>query len=453
MDSLDTTLTDYIGSPLYRGVLTGLNAAFVIDAETKESLIGSDDSNEQFIYPLLKGDDISRYSIDFQDRYIIRIPSGWSKDHAGCESEDKAWEWFSREFSALASHLSQYEDKAKSRYDRGDCWWELRPCDYYNLFEESKVIYPDISDGSTFAFDDTGYHMVNTCYFFPTSSKSIVALLNSNLITWYYEYVTSEYRGGYNRSFTNAIEDFPIPENALIAESELDVGVDVASQDTTNREVLDEIGERMIDLVNRREELNLSLLDHLGSYSNGHTLANIGLTQPPSGSANSTIQQTATEKSNLRLGTVKVVRETENTVEIQLTARYKPDDEDAYVTDQWGYTETDPQPALRITDLTPPEADLIEAFVPVAVEEAGGFADFRETATKTNSLVDRLRKLTHPALSDVEAGLESYTQTKERADELETKIEGTDELIDEIVYDLYGLTDEEIEIVEEAVSE
>jgi len=136
-----------------------------------------------------------------------------------------------------------------------------------------------------------------------------------------------------------------------------------------------------------------------------------------------------------------------------LSARYKPDDEDAYETDQWGYTETDLEPALQITDLTPTEADLIEAFVPVAVDEAGGFAGFRETATKTNSLVDRLRKLTLPALNDVEAGLESYTETKQRADELEAKIEHTDELIDEIVYDLYGLTDEEIKIVEEAVSE
>jgi len=45
-----------------------------------------------------------------------------------------------------------------------------------------------------------------------------------------------------------------------------------------------------------------------------------------------------------------------------------------------------------------------------------------------------------------------YTETKQRADELEAKIEHTDELIDEIVYDLYGLTDEEIKIVEEAVS-
>jgi len=93
---------------------------------------------------------------------------------------------------------------------------------------------------------------------------------------------------------------------------------------------------------------------------------------------------------------VTIHRESQSTVEIRLTARYKPDDEDEHETDQWGYTETDPLPALRVTDLTKDEADLIEAFVPVAVDEAGGFAGFRETATKTNSLVDRLRKLTLP---------------------------------------------------------
>ena len=220
---------------------------------------------------------------------------------------------------------------------------------------------------------------------------------------------------------------------------------------------LAETAQEQSSLHTKRGELNLSLRDHLGSYSDGPTLADIGLTQPPSGSADSIVQQTASEKPNLRVGKASVVRETDNTVEVQLTARYKPSEqddlnEDDFETDQWGYTETDPQPALRITDLTEAEADLIEAFVPVAVDEAGGFADFRETATKTNSLVDRLRKLTLPALSDVEAGLDSYIQTKERAEELEKKIERTDDLIDEIVYELYGLTDEEIEIVEEAVS-
>jgi len=53
----------------------------------------------------------------------------------------------------------------------------------------------------------------------------------------------------------------------------------------------------------------------------------------------------------------------------------------------------------------------------------------------------------------VREGLESYIETTERAAELDEKIRRTDELIDEIVYELYGLTDEEIEVVEDAVGD
>jgi len=53
----------------------------------------------------------------------------------------------------------------------------------------------------------------------------------------------------------------------------------------------------------------------------------------------------------------------------------------------------------------------------------------------------------------VREGLASYVETMERAEELEEQIQRTDDLIDEIVYELYGLTDEVIEIVEEAVGE
>nr|WP_239640347.1 restriction endonuclease [Halorubrum terrestre] len=75
------------------------------------------------------------------------------------------------------------------------------------------------------------------------------------------------------------------------------------------------------------------------------------------------------------------------------------------------------------------------------------------TATKTNSLIDRLKAIELPDIDHVADDLENYLETTERAEELDAKIEQTDELIDEIVYELYGLTDEEIEIVEEAVSD
>ena len=78
-------------------------------------------------------------------------------------------------------------------------------------------------------------------------------------------------------------------------------------------------------------------------------------------------------------------------------------------------------------------ADLIEDFVPVAVDEAGSFANFRETATKTNSLVDRLKAEQVSDVDDMAGNLENYLQTVERAEEFDKKITKIDDLIDEIV--------------------
>ena len=62
--------------------------------------------------------------------------------------------------------------------------------------------------------------------------------------------------------------------------------------------------------------------------------------------------------------------------------------------------------------------------------------------------LDYLKAIELADINDVTDNLEKYLRTKERAEELDAKIEQTDQLIDEIVYELYGLSEEEIEIVE-----
>ncbi|WP_123623488.1 restriction endonuclease [Halorubrum sp. CSM-61] len=72
---------------------------------------------------------------------------------------------------------------------------------------------------------------------------------------------------------------------------------------------------------------------------------------------------------------------------------------------------------------------------------------------KTNSLVNRAKAIELAAVNGVADDIENYLKPEERAEELDAKIEQTDRLIEEIVYELYGLTEEEIAIVEEAVGE
>jgi hypothetical protein len=212
----------------------------------------------------------------------------------------------------------------------------------------------------------------------------------------------------------------------------------------------------MTNLHKERFSLNLHLPDYLGTYSDGPTLSDLGPI-PPEGRADSLIIRTeddAADLQKLRIDDVTVERDGDS-LTLHIVPYVKPEDPDEYdgEPNQHGYLTLDPVPAMRFVGLDEAQADLVESFVPYAVEEAGGTAGFRDNATSTISPLDRLEALTLPALADVRDGLATYREQVDRAAELDAKIERTDALIDEIVYDLYGLTDEEIAIVEEAVGD
>jgi hypothetical protein len=426
-------LEQYLKKDILRGILTGLNAAFIIDAETREQILSRDPDSERFIFRLMKGDDAERYLAGFSDRYLIRVPSGWTMSESGRTTEAEAWEWFASEYPGIAEHLENFREDAQSRYDRGECWWELRPCDYYDVFERDKIVYPEISDGPRFSFDFDGTYTNNKCFVIPEPDYALVGILNSTLGEFWAQNKLSTVRGGYLEYRTVHLSEFPV---VSVSESELPSAV-----------------EDIVGLISERRTLNLNLLDYIRPYSEGPPLSSVGSYRPPSEVGESELAKTKDDLTNLRVGRVECVRDALESVKVFASARYKPEDEEAHETDQWGYTETEPMPAMRLTDLSETEADLIEAFVPVAVEKADGFANFRETATKTNSLIDRLEAITLPDPDDVADDLDRYRDAVERAEELDEKIERTDELIDEIVYELYDLTDEEIEIVEQAVAD
>jgi len=109
------------------------------------------------------------------------------------------------------------------------------------------------------------------------------------------------------------------------------------------------VNER-IEAQNQYESLNLDLSDHLGNYSEGDALHQIQGYQPPSDVSNTLVSETSGSRDSLRVGRVSVDRD-RSKLTIKASARYKPEDEDAYETDQWGYTETELMPALEFVGL------------------------------------------------------------------------------------------------------
>jgi len=105
---------------IYRGILTGFNKSFIIDEETKNEMINKNSKSEDIIKPVVRGRDIKRWRIDYQNLYLI-----WT--YIGVPIVD---------YPVIKEHLDQNVEKLKKRGDKGNHWWELRSCGYYEEFEK-----------------------------------------------------------------------------------------------------------------------------------------------------------------------------------------------------------------------------------------------------------------------------------------------------------------------------
>ncbi|MBP7069135.1 MAG: Eco57I restriction-modification methylase domain-containing protein [Methanothrix sp.] len=242
-------LGEYVGGKIYRGILTGLNEAFVIDAQTRERLIAEDPKSEELIKPFLAGRDIKRYRQPKSDKHVILMPRGWTKEKSSNARDTLGW--LKGNYPSVANHLLPFALAAGKRYDKGEYWWELRACDYYDEFEKPKIMLPDISNRGNFMLDENGsVYSANTTYIISSSDKYLIGLLNSSLMDFYYRNLTAVFRGGYLRFFTQYLSQLPIRH--LIDDATLANNHELARHD------------RMVSLVDRMLALHKQLQE-------GHT--------------------------------------------------------------------------------------------------------------------------------------------------------------------------------------
>jgi len=184
-------LGSYVHRKMFYGIKTGFNEAFEISREQAAAFRRPSSNCMPLIKPFLGGQNIRRYQINGNDRYLIVVPAGWTQKQMreanpapADYSEKQAWEWFSRQHPVLAGHLSAFSQPLRKREDQGDYWWELRPCDYYHYFDLPKIVFPDICKGPRFHVDVTGLYLANTAYCLGTGDRYLLGILNSKLF-WF----------------------------------------------------------------------------------------------------------------------------------------------------------------------------------------------------------------------------------------------------------------------------
>ncbi len=181
MNAQSVPLEVYTNGKAKRGILTGFNKAFIIDKEIKDKLIKEDPKSAEIIKPFVVGEDVKRYEIEFKDKYLIFTRRGINIDS----------------YPAIKKHLEKFKDrlmpkpqdwdekrdgKWKGRKPGSYKWYEIQDTiAYYKEFEKPKIVYLVFQVRPAFSFDSSGLFTNNAVWMIPTDDKYLLSILNSKL--------------------------------------------------------------------------------------------------------------------------------------------------------------------------------------------------------------------------------------------------------------------------------
>jgi len=254
------TLKEIYGSPLY-GIKTGLNEAFIIDSNTKNILLKNNSKSNDLIVPFIEGKDLQPKHLEPRELSLLFIPKGFTKSKCPNADEENGWNFLEENYPEIAKHLEIYKEKAIKRSDKGDFWWELRACDYYDKFTKPKIIWPEISRGAKFILDKNNYYTNKTVFIFPYPDSYLLGLLNSNTIWFYLRQICTALRGGVWRLNLQSIytETIPIPKATNEQKEQIGLLAEKAQDTAEKRYALQEqVRNRIHDIAPEGREYKLN---------------------------------------------------------------------------------------------------------------------------------------------------------------------------------------------------
>ncbi|KAF0200432.1 MAG: type II restriction enzyme methylase [Bacteroidetes bacterium] len=197
------TIRDVYGK-CYYGVKTALNEAFIIP---KSFDVG------EHVKPIYEGKELEKWVAHESVQQLIIFESKWTKKNYGYEiTENEAIEKLQKEYPNLINQILLFEEQAKKRYDKGDFYWELRNCAYYDLFEKPKIVFPNLQNSNKFAYDESGAYINAPAVILPTNDRFLTAVLNSKLVWYFLTNLCVVRNGGYIEVKPQYFEQIPVPD-------------------------------------------------------------------------------------------------------------------------------------------------------------------------------------------------------------------------------------------------
>ena len=191
-------LGEYVDGKFYRGILTGLNEAFVVDKLVRDKLIAEDPSSADILKPFLRGKDVKRWQVDFAGQYLIKIESSINKKHPWSdEDNDKAEKIFAKTYPAIYRHFEKFRNCLIKRDDQGKYFWELRSCKYWGEFETPKIVWGNLAKRPKFSFADEGFYLSAPATMMVSESRYLLGILNSRITQYFVSQSAATRQGGF----------------------------------------------------------------------------------------------------------------------------------------------------------------------------------------------------------------------------------------------------------------
>ncbi len=240
MEKHSTPLSQFVKGKIYRGIVTGLNEAFLINDTQRRLLSASLGKRKEVIQPFLVGKDIRRWKVSNQQRSILYM--NHDIDTRGLE--------------AVLQHLKPFRTQLEARATN-QAWYELQQPQqaYVSVFKAPKLVFPDISKVPRFAVDNSGAFVDCTAFVIPNDDLFLLGVLNSLPVHFYFLHVGATVRGGYLRFKRQYVEQIPIPTATGVQKARLEKLVSECS--TASQDDLEDIDHRINEQVAELYELKL----------------------------------------------------------------------------------------------------------------------------------------------------------------------------------------------------
>jgi len=219
------TLGKYLDGGVYRGITSGLDKAFVIDANTRDKIIKEDPKSQKYIKPYMVGKDVKRYIFPITEKYLLYIP----------------WNFKINEYTAIKNHLLKFKENLNRRPEvrQGRFKWfalSRYAADYFEEFDKPKIMYLKFQVKPAFTMDYNKYFPNSAIWTIPTDDKFLLGILNSNTGWFLISNYCTRIQNGYQLIF-KYLANIPIPN--------------ISSSDTenvSNRERLIQLVEQILNL-------------------------------------------------------------------------------------------------------------------------------------------------------------------------------------------------------------